>query len=584
MTRSRHSVRAIAMRHGISSGGIRNRAEHYAKLIEQVHTQELLLWQAARPSTTHDQGTTPLVRLHLQTSLPPSPPITPASPPISSSSYRYSWSRHVYSWSRHVERALWALRSPRSTSTSVPMLDLQASACTAAPSSSSLDLPSAKPQRWRWAKAAVKAAVVGCAALLILRIVTSIAAKPAITEVSLHGNLSQGNPMGVLPSPRVAFDAPMHAEVTVPPLPHPCPVGWVAGHVTREDGAPRCFRATQHLATHDECAKALCPALGVAASNGGVLRNATLASIGSADENTHLTMSVLQGRDLWIGLYRTPGSGSGGVINWRWTSDEAMAGPPFTKWNLGRPDARFGREDCAYISGATGGWDDLGCELAELRCLCELDRATALDYHDAVTMRLDDLGRATKTQRMLATVVGGAILALPLTLPLEVDDSAKNSRVMKALFYIASICLVGGFTPFFAHMLGGWTTMQLGPFTNFLPLAPLGGLITVDALSWKSQRVCAIFISTVFFTIAGLSAFAAYALIELFFWGRCFYVGIALVKGTVHFTVAGCRLLLYHSPGRIPCAPYLQIDRKIRGSISHKIPVLLCTTERSFKP
>ena len=47
--------------------------------------------------------------------------------------------------------------------------------------------------------------------------------------------------------------------------------------------------------------------------------------------------------------------------------------------------------------------------------------------------------------------------------------------------------------------------------------------------------------------------------------------GGAKLKGTLHFTVAGCRSLLYHSTGRIPCAPYLQIDRKIRG-ISHKLP------------
>jgi hypothetical protein len=162
---------------------------------------------------------------------------------------------------------------------------------------------------------------------------------------------------------------------------------------------------------------------------------------------TYLLTTLAPGdqNPLWIGLYRAgtdgddggddDGSGAGGGNasrsgaaagaaggRWQWAggapteaaAKEGSASPPLPSgWRHGQPDSHFGREDCAYVSMTTGEWDDFGCDLRELRCLCELGGAATEAYHATMRAHAAEMEEETARQRVWAALVVGAFFAFP---------------------------------------------------------------------------------------------------------------------------------------------------------------------------
>ena len=77
--------------------------------------------------------------------------------------------------------------------------------------------------------------------------------------------------------------------------------------------------------------------------------------------------SLVQGRDLWIGLHD-----AGQLGQWRWVdgSRPVFQGP----WGRGKPDNEPGNENCAFLKPGYGPihWDDIA-QHATLGCVCEWD-------------------------------------------------------------------------------------------------------------------------------------------------------------------------------------------------------------------
>ena len=308
-----------------------------------------------------------------------------------------------------------------------------------------------------------------------------------------------------------------------------CPAGWTVGPAGDDGGPARCFRATTQFATHYECATTLCPL------SHGASRNATLASVLSSKENQFVHSQLLSGKDLWIGLYRTlhPTNSSEGPPSpssshpptkssgWLWVNVLQMV-TPFSNWRDGQPNEKYGLEDCAFISGSTGEWEDYGCNLAELRCLCELGASVSESYHHATVQRTQAMRFVAVRQRMWATLLFGAVVALPTVLPLTKEkNSGKHLGVRlrdslpllgkasllrdpgadsaQNLGWRAFACLgfavwATSFAPFFAHHLCGcWNAMQLGPWPNYTPPGAAGGLLLLNTMPGKYQRFFSIF-------------------------------------------------------------------------------------------
>ena len=96
-----------------------------------------------------------------------------------------------------------------------------------------------------------------------------------------------------------------------------------------------------------------------------------------------------------------------------------------------QPDARYGREDCAYISGANGRWGDYGCNLAEMRCLCESGGAMpSAAYVEFSSRHEKDTRRVATRQRLWATLVVALLTAI--TLPLTTAIKAGQSTSARA--------------------------------------------------------------------------------------------------------------------------------------------------------
>jgi len=272
--------------------------------------------------------------------------------------------------------------------------------------------------------------------------------------------------------------------------------------------------------------------------DGTKLPTATLASIASVEENRLLFDSMLLGRDLWIGLYRDVAeaeSPAPQAHGWRWvnapraakslddpasgltsssaTAPGAASASAFTNWHVGEPDAHYGREECAFISGSTGEWGDYGCGLAEMRCLCESGAAATAAYVQFSHELADATEAAKKRQRRWATLVVSllACIALPLTSAMS-DPTAAAARSQRYAIYVGLALFVGGFAPCVAHnMFGSWTAMQLGTWSNYMPFGALGGFILIDALpnTSRHQRLLAVFVGCIFWMICATCAASA---------------------------------------------------------------------------
>ena len=304
-----------------------------------------------------------------------------------------------------------------------------------------------------------------------------------------------------------------------------CPSGWLAD-ISRPGESARCFGATRAFGTHHECATSLCPA----SVPPGVQANATLATIESSRQNRFIFETLARGKDLWMGWYSND-EASAGWSRGRWVNGRGAAhdaGPvpftPFTHWRAGQPDAKFGREDCAYLSGTTGEWEDYACDLREFRCLCELGLDADAPYYDAMRAHDDAQLAESKQRRVWAALVVGAALILPLTstghslrsrphvLPatsasrahdplrlarlrpslLGASEDPEVSWVRCAMACLSSAMFFCGFSPFLCHYLGGvWTVLQLGQWPSYAPLAGLGGFMMLESLPASLQRKAA---------------------------------------------------------------------------------------------
>ena len=159
-------------------------------------------------------------------------------------------------------------------------------------------------------------------------------------------------------------------------------------------------RVPQRFGTHYECATALCST----SDANGTVHEASLATLGSIEENLWLLGALsLQGKDLWIGLYRgetdaaqaTAAGNSTFASTWRWASGH-RSGESLNAWRTGQPDARFGREDCGFISGSTGEWEDFACDLREMRCLCELGNSATAAYRETMRSHAEAMRATSK--------------------------------------------------------------------------------------------------------------------------------------------------------------------------------------------
>ena len=149
--------------------------------------------------------------------------------------------------------------------------------------------------------------------------------RPGDTSAELAANGSAGGAPPLLRKDELAtrrFDA------------SPCPAGWTAGDSLGPNGSARCFRVPRQLATHFECATALCPG-SIATGDGTPPQGgATLATLGAPHETRRLFASLgLGDMDLWIGLYRassladSPADGNATTqtppgLAWQWAGGE----------------------------------------------------------------------------------------------------------------------------------------------------------------------------------------------------------------------------------------------------------------------
>jgi hypothetical protein len=480
------NVRALGILCGCSAGGAQDRAQQYATLIAQI--------------------------LHMPppesircSSLPPSPPSTPATHQSLSLAARCCGSG--YAWAAVVKNTTVAI---------LGVLLLSWSSITADPS------PRPLPIGGRGGR--------------------------AVGDV-LAGRISYGSSNTFTANITVATAAAAVAAAVASDL--QCPAGWVAAvGLSAEDGV-RCFAVPPHLGTHYECATSLCPAAsggGGAAVEGTAVkgtavkgtagRNASLATrLGSSEESARLLASLqLRDEDLWVGLFRashgTPGvppmreaptwtpPGGGGVLSdWRWSSSEgegegeggvALLG----SWKVGQPDARFGREDCAYVSVATGEWSDYGCDLREFRCLCELGRPASEAYEESMAVHAEAMSDAAARQRVWAALVVGALFALPLFDTWRVDGAAgagadggergggrrlSSGAVRQLLMHVSVGMFFCGFAPFICqYAFGSWHSLQLGPYCNYFFLGCAGGFLLVETVPPCRQWVLSIFAAGLF--------------------------------------------------------------------------------------
>ena len=220
------------------------------------------------------------------------------------------------------------------------------------------------------------------------------------------------------------------------------------------------------------------------------------------------------GKDYWIGLYK-------GGPDWSWANSRCTEAS-FTNWAVGQPDAAFGCEECALMSG-TGRWEDYGCHLAEVRCLCELGSAAPPAYYESMQVHSDMLDAASWKQRLWIGAVLGAALGLPILLDENVASFGVAPTDSTPVSLVRARLLVGrqvgwalsllGFGPVFCHyLLGSWDAAQLGSWPSYTPVLVWGPTLMVECMGQNNERMVALFIvaaklAIAFTSLANVGAF-----------------------------------------------------------------------------
>ena len=246
---------------------------------------------------------------------------------------------------------------------------------------------------------------------------------------------------------------------------------------------------------------------------------------------------------MWIGLHQALGR-----AGWQWVDgrplDEQSA-----VWAEDRQPGRFGREDCAYMRGTAGGWDDFDCEVAEFRCLCELGSTASGSYHTDMANRMDERDQEAFRYRVWLALVVGAFLSYPLLsnrqsfshrglLRSESTSARRRSLKRDLMFSVGVLLFVGAFAPYILHEMGHWGAFRLGAWTSYLPLSPFMTL-SMQSVPPHSRHQCSIgFIIASLFALIAVFLLKEVQLVDKWF-TACVWLGMALV-----LLYASCSLFL----------------------------------------
>jgi len=299
-----------------------------------------------------------------------------------------------------------------------------------------------------------------------------------------------------------------------------CPAGWSA--------APggQCFRASKNQVAHDRCTEE-CSAEGGAAS---------LACVGSTEENDFLRDILVPGRPYWVGLYKEHNG-------WSWATGRCV-GSQFMNWirsaapssgegggalhdgeevsqvkssqvKSSQVEQASGRGECALFMGATGRLDKSSCEWAGYQCVCELGAELLPAYSRSMLSSRRARDRAAKRLRKYVVTLFSMALGLPLLLDKRLlhlgqwmwmfrrgrgstsaDEvaskvaSPSRQTVHRALLvHVAWALIFTGWAPFvWQAMSGTWDDSRLGCWPNWAPLGALGGVLMHETAPLRHFR------------------------------------------------------------------------------------------------
>ena len=320
-----------------------------------------------------------------------------------------------------------------------------------------------------------------------------------------------------------------------------CPAEWTPLRV-HADGPARCFRVLQTFRSHYECTTTLCSAV----DRNGTRLDGTLAMPASAEEQRLLQAKLFAGKDAWIGLYLSRPDRAG----WHWVDGGPLDEPLAARAADGHIN-RFGSEECAYVSGRTGEWDDFDCFAAHFRCLCELGSAASGAYLADMADRMDELDREAFRYRVWLALVVGAFLSYPLLanrhssshrglqhLHKAPQEGTRRSLQRDLMFSVGVLLFLGAFAPYMLQEMGLWRAFRLGSWTSYFPLGPLV-VIAMVSIPPHSRHQCSIgFILASMFALIAVFLLKEVQLVE-WFYTACLWLGMALV-----LLYASCSLFL----------------------------------------
>lgn len=333
------------------------------------------------------------------------------------------------------------------------------------------------------------------------------------------------------------------------------PPGWKC------NGADQvCYASPPILSSHAGCSS-VCEQYAQNTDYEPAVETAGLAYVGSQETSDFLVQQVLKGHRHWIGLHREPPTSQPGAVatqetwsSWAAAPDSVELPTSFMAWAPSQPDAAFGREDCVVVDGL-GRWHDLGCQRAEYRCLCELGAHTLPSYYvkSAQLLAAADAEAWTTAAFALKAFVGvfvPAVLLMLLTahrLLQQLQQRSKLSNTELAssdtppwrshaiqnetlrqmrlasshyalqrlrscsfVAWVGSMLVCGGFMPMVCQLVfGSWPVTTLGPYANYLPLVPFGGItlgLALHPTDAAAIRVVACFLVFLWLALAAACA------------------------------------------------------------------------------
>ena len=349
-------------------------------------------------------------------------------------------------------------------------------------------------------------------------------------------------------------------------------IGTLRTHAYRRRAMPRgwnctsngdqlCYASPPKLTSHAGCS-AVCEQYALSTDcQEPAAAIAGLAYVGSQETSDFLVQHVLKGHRHWVGLHREPPTWQPGAVATQgtWTSWAAVQGSvqgslPTTwmNWAPSQPDAALGREDCVAVDGL-GRWHDLGCERPEYRCLCELGAQTRPSYYtkSAQLLAAADAEAWTAAAIALKAFVGVFVPAVLLMLftahrllkQLQQRSKLSDSELggsetprwrsiqnetlrqmrlasshyalqrLQSCSFVAwagSMLVCGGFVPMVCQLVfGSWPVTTLGPYANYLPLVPIGGVtlgLALHPTDAAAIRAVARFLVLLWFALAAACA------------------------------------------------------------------------------